>query len=240
MRALLCRVSFVVSFSLQLSLEIYCVTPFWPAEFLLKNQLKTLWRFPCMLFVTFPLLLLLFFCLFDFCQFDYYLSWHVSPWVYPLWDSLCLLDLMDYFLFHVQKIFNHYVFKNFVIPFLFLFFLSQSVQSVMSNSLWPHGLEHVSLPCPTPTPGAYWNSCPLSLWYQSNHLILCHPLLLLSSIFSSIRVFSNESFLHIRWPKYWSFSFNISPSNEYSGLISFKMECLDLLAIQGTLKSLIQ
>ena len=110
----------------------------------------------------------------------------------------------------------------------------------MSNSLWPHGLEHVSLPCPTPTPGAYWNSCPLSLWYQSNHLILCHPLLLLPSIFSSIRVFSNESVLHIRWPMYWSFSFNISPSNEYSGLISFKMEWLDLLAIQGTLKSLLQ
>ena len=104
MRALLCRVSFVVSFSLQLSLEIYCVTPFWPAEFLLKNQLKTLWRFPCMLFVTFPLLLLLFFCLFDFCQFDYYLSWHVSPWVYPLWDSLYFLDLSGCFLSHGREI----------------------------------------------------------------------------------------------------------------------------------------
>ena len=74
----------------------------------------------------------------------------------------------------------------------------------------------------------------------SNHLILCRPLLLLPSIFPSIRVFSNESALCIRWPKYWSFSFNISPSNEYPGLISFRMDWLDLLAVQGTLKSLLQ
>ena len=74
----------------------------------------------------------------------------------------------------------------------------------------------------------------------SNHLILCHPLLLLPSIFPSIRVFSSESVLRIRWPKYWSFSFNISPSSEYSGLISFRMDWLDLLAVQGTLKSLLQ
>ena len=74
----------------------------------------------------------------------------------------------------------------------------------------------------------------------SNHLILCGPLLLLLSIFPSIRVFSNESVLHIRWPKYWSFSFNISPFNEHPGLISFRMDWLDLLAVQGTLKSLLQ
>ena len=74
----------------------------------------------------------------------------------------------------------------------------------------------------------------------SNHLILCRPLPLLPSIFPSIRVFSNESVLAIRWPKYWSFSFNISPSNEYSGLISFRMDWLDHLAVQGTLKSLLQ
>ena len=74
----------------------------------------------------------------------------------------------------------------------------------------------------------------------SNHLILCYPLLLPPSIFPSIRVFSNESALPIRWPKYWSFSFSISPSNEYSGLISFRMDWLDLLAVQGTLKSLLQ
>ena len=74
----------------------------------------------------------------------------------------------------------------------------------------------------------------------SNHLILCHPLLLLPSILSGIRVFSNESVFCIRWPKYWSFSFSISPSNEYSGLISFRMDWLDLLAVQGTLKSVLQ
>ena len=75
---------------------------------------------------------------------------------------------------------------------------------------------------------------------QSNHLILCHPLLLLPSIFPSTRVFSNESALHIRWPKFWSFNFNISPSYEYSGLISFRRDWLDLLAVKGTLKSLLQ
>ena len=74
----------------------------------------------------------------------------------------------------------------------------------------------------------------------SNHLILCHPLLLSPSIFPSIRVFSSESVLHIRWPNHWSFSFSISPSNEYSGLISFRIDCFDLLAVQGTLKSLLQ
>ena len=80
----------------------------------------------------------------------------------------------------------------------------------------------------------------IELVMPSNHLILCCPLLLLPSIFPSIRVFSNESALRIRWPKYWSFSFSISPSNEYSGLISFRMDWLDLLAVQGTLKSLLQ
>ena len=115
-----------------------------------------------------------------------------------------------------------------------------SVQSVMSDSLWPHGLQHARLPCPSPTPGAYSNSCPLSQWCHPTNLILCHPLLLSLSILPSIRVFSNESALCIRWPKYWSFSFSISPSNEYSGLISFRIDWLDLLAIQGTLESLLQ
>ena len=81
---------------------------------------------------------------------------------------------------------------------------------------------------------------PIESVMPFNHLILCHPLLLLPSIFSSIRVFSSESVLCIRWPKYWSFSFSISPSNEYSGLISFKTDWYDLLAVQGTLKSLLQ
>ena len=108
----------------------------------------------------------------------------------------------------------------------------------MSDSLRPHRLQHARLPCPLPTPGIYSNSRPLSVM-PSNHLILCHPLLL-PSIFAGIRVFSSESALRIRWPKYWSFSFNISPSSEYSGLISFRMDWLDHLAVQGTLKSLFQ
>ena len=81
---------------------------------------------------------------------------------------------------------------------------------------------------------------PIESVISSNHLILCHPLLLLPSIFPSIRVFSNESILRIRWSKYWSFSFSISPSNEYSGLNSFRMDWLDLLAVQGTLRNLLQ
>ena len=80
----------------------------------------------------------------------------------------------------------------------------------------------------------------IELVIPSNHLVLCHPFLCTPSIFPSIRVFSHESALRIRWPKYWSFSFNISPSNEHPGLISFRMDCLDLLAVQGTLKSLLQ
>ena len=85
-----------------------------------------------------------------------------------------------------------------------------------------------------------WSLLRLESVRPSNHLILCHPLLLSPSIVPSIRAFSNESVLHIRWPKYWSFGFSISPSNEYSGLVSFRMDWLDLLAVQGTLKSLLQ
>ena len=122
-----------------------------------------------------------------------------------------------------------------------LLFQLQFSRSVVSDSLQLHGLQHARLPCPSPTPRACSNSCPLSWWcYPSNHLILCCPLLLLPSIFPSIRVFSSKSVLRIRCPKYWSFSFSISPSNEYSGLISFRMDWLDLLAVQGTLKSLLQ
>ena len=98
-------------------------------------------------------------------------------------------------------------------------------------------MQHVRLPCPSPTPRAYPNSCPLELVMPSNHPLLCCPLLLLPSVFPSIRVFSSESVLHIRWPKYWSISFSISPSNKYSRLISFRIDWLDLLAVQGTLKS---
>ena len=124
--------------------------------------------------------------------------------------------------------------------------------SVVSDSLQPYELQHARPPCPSPTPRAYSNSCPLSQWCHPTSVVpfssrlqsfpasgsfqMSHPLLLLPSI----RVFSNESALCIRSPKYWSFSFSISPSNEPPGLISFRMDWLDLLAVQGTLKSLLQ
>ena len=109
----------------------------------------------------------------------------------------------------------------------------------MSDSLRPHGLQHARRPCPSPIPKGYSNSCPLSQW--------CHPTISSSvvsfssclQIFPSIRDFSNKSVLHIRWPKYWSFGFNISPSSEHPGLI-FRMDWLDLLAVQVTLNSLLQ
>ena len=109
--------------------------------------------------------------------------------------------------------------------------------SVMPNSLWPHEPQHTRPPRPSPPPGVHPNLCPL---VPSNHLILSCPLLLLPLIFPSIRVFSSDSVLWIRWPKYWSFSFSISPFSEHSGLISFRMDWLDPLAVQGTLKSLFQ
>ena len=112
--------------------------------------------------------------------------------------------------------------------------------SVVSNSLWPHGLQHARPPCPITNTQSLLKLMSIESVMPSNHLILCHSLLLLPSIFPSIRVFSNESVLRIRRPKYWSFSFSISPSNEYSVLISFKMDWLDVLAVQGTLKSLLQ
>ena len=110
----------------------------------------------------------------------------------------------------------------------------QFSRSVVSDSLRPHELQHARPPCPSPTSGVYPNSRP------SSHFILCRPLLLLPPIPPSIRVFSNESTLRVRWPKYWSFNFSISPSNEHPGLISFRMDWLDLLAVHGTLKSLLQ
>ena len=111
--------------------------------------------------------------------------------------------------------------------------------SVMSDSLRPHGLQHARLPCTSPTPGACSNTCPLNRW--------CHPTISSSVIpFFCIQSwlasgsFSNESILLIRWPKYWSFNFSISPSNEYSGLISFRIDWFDPFVVQGTLKSLLQ
>ena len=107
--------------------------------------------------------------------------------------------------------------------------------SVVSDSLQPHESQHARPPCPSPAPGVYFKLMPIESVMPSSHLILCRPLLLLPTIRPSIRVFSNESTLLMMWPKYWSFSFSISPSSEYPGLISFRMDWLDLLAVQGTL-----
>ena len=115
----------------------------------------------------------------------------------------------------------------------------QLSRTVVSDSLRPHESQHTRRPCPSPTPGLHSDSSIQSVM-PSNHLNLCYPLCLLPSIFPRIRVFSKESALRIRRPKYWSFSFNVSPSNEYSGWISFRTDWLDLLALQGTLKSLLQ
>ena len=114
----------------------------------------------------------------------------------------------------------------------------QFSHSVMSNSLRSHGLQCSSLS--STNSWSLLNLMSIEAMMPSNHLILCHPLLLPPSIFPSIRVFSEESVLPIKGPKYWSFSFSISPSNEYSGLMSFRIDRLDLLAVHGTLKNLLQ
>ena len=111
--------------------------------------------------------------------------------------------------------------------------------SQLCLTLQPHELQHARPPCPSPTPRVY-SLMSIESVMPSSHLILCRPLLLLPPITPSIRVFSNKSALCIRCPKYWSFSFNISPYNEHPGLTSFRMDWLDLLAVQGTLKSLLQ
>ena len=116
----------------------------------------------------------------------------------------------------------------------------QISRSVMSDSLRPHASQHARPPCPSPTPRVHSDSTSKESVMPSSHLILCYPLLLLPPIPPSIRVFSSESTLRMRWPKYWSFSFSIIPSKEHPGLNSFRMDWLDLLAVQGTLKSLLQ
>ena len=141
------------------------------------------------------------------------------------WDNDLILD-------RVLLIANSFM------SFFILHLLFSSVQfscSVLSDSLRLHELQHARPPCPSPNPEVYPNSCPSSRW--------CHPAicpLLLPPIPPNIRVFSNESTLCMRWPKYWSFSFSIIPSKEHPGLISFRRDWLDLLAVQGTLKSLLQ
>ena len=133
----------------------------------------------------------------------------------------------------------------FLILYLLLFFslcCCSFTESWSSPTLWPHGLQYGRPPCPSWYPGVCSHSCRLSQWcyltisFSATLFSFC----LQSSVFPSIRVFSHESALHIRSPKYWNFSFNINPSNEYSGLISFRVDWFDLLAVQRTLKSLLQ
>ena len=114
----------------------------------------------------------------------------------------------------------------------------QFSRSVVSDCLQPHGSQHARPPCPSPTPGVHSKLVPIESVMPSSYLIFCHPLLLLPPIPPSIRVFSNESTLRMRCPKDWRFSFSIIPSKEIPGLISFRMDWLDLLVIEGTLKSL--
>ena len=110
----------------------------------------------------------------------------------------------------------------------------------MSDSLQPCELQHARPPCPSPSPGVYPDSTSFKSVMPSSHLILCHPLFLLPPIPSNIRVFSKESTLRMWWPEYWSFSYSIIASKEHPGLISVRMDWLDLLAVQGTFKSLLQ
>ena len=113
-------------------------------------------------------------------------------------------------------------------------FSVQFSRLVVSNSLWPHGLQHARLPCLSPAPQSLLKFMSIGSVIASSHLILCHPHLFLSSIFPSIKVFSDESVLRIWWPKYCRFSFSISPSSERSGFISFRIDWFDLLAVQET------
>ena len=115
----------------------------------------------------------------------------------------------------------------------------QLLSSVVSDSLRAHGLQHTRLSCLSLSLGSSLKLMSIEWVMSSNHHILCYPLLLLPSIFPSIRVFFSELALCIMWPKHWSFSFSVSPSNEYSGLIFFRIDWFDLLAVQGTLKSLL-
>ena len=129
--------------------------------------------------------------------------------------------------------------KNFIVSIL-TFDILQFSRSVMSNSLWPYEPQQARPPCPSPTLRVYPNSCPSSQWYHPTISSSVTPFSSCLQYFPTPGSFSNESALRIRWPKYWSFSFSISPSNEHTGLISFRMDWLDVLVVQGTLKSLLQ
>ena len=145
-------------------------------------------------------------------------------------ECLCLDPVASFHQLNLEQI-TQLTYPVFLICVSLLWFS----RSAMSNSLRPHGLQRARLPCPSPSPWVCSNSCPSSQWCHPTISSSVPPLFLLPSVFPSIRVFSSELALCIRWPKYWSFSFSISPSNEYSELISFRMGCFDLLAVKGLL-----
>ena len=149
------------------------------------------------------------------------------------------IKICQKFSFYIRKV-NNYLLWNETFSALCSTTSVQFSLWVMSNFLWPQGLQHARPPCPSPTPGSSLKFTSIESVMPSRHLILCRPLLLLPPVPPSIRVFSNESTVPMRWPKCWSFSFSIILSKEIPGLISFRMDCLDLLAVQGTLKSLFQ
>ena len=157
-------------------------------------------------------------------------------------------DLLDFPLGRSSRIFFFFFWKcpffsRFYLLYLLLILTFSSVQfslSVVSNSLLHHGSQHRQASLSITNSRSLLKLMSMDLVMPSSHLILCRPLLLLPPFPPSIRVFSKESTLRMRWPKYWNFSFSISPSNEYPGPISFRMDWLHLLAVQGTLKSLLQ
>ena len=165
-----------------------------------------------------------------------------EKWILILRQGGQRIPLLQFRIYCIQKQTKELFIHLFVFPSYKLTSVPSSVRfsrSVVSDSVTPWTAERQASLSITNS-RSLLKLMAIELVMPSNHLILCRPLLLLSSIFPSIRVFSNKSVLRLRWPKYWSFSFNISPSNEYSGLISFRMDQLDLLAVQRTLKNLLQ
>ena len=153
-----------------------------------------------------------------------------------IWNGFFIIKLTYIFIYLFGSLYGLY----FTGLSIHIFSSVQFSRSVVSDSLRPHESQHARPPCPSPTPGVHSDSTSIKSAMPSSHLILCRPLLLLPPIPPSIRVFSNESILGMRWPKYWNFSFSIIPSKGIPGLISFRMDWLDLVAAQGTLKSLLQ
>ena len=164
------------------------------------------------------------------------MSWSVSSWVYPVSESLCFLDFNTYFFFQISECFYYSIFKCFLIPVLFFFCCLCSSIAKSCPTLCKLRTEACHAPLSSTICHSLFKFMSSKSVMLSYHLIFFHLLLFLPLIFPDIRVLASELDILIRWPKYWSFS--ISPSNQYSGLISFRIDWFDLLEVQGTLKSL--